>query len=211
MTARKQRTQSERNTATRHAIVSAGIKIIATEGTNALRIAKVAKLAGVTTGAIQHQYGNREALLQAIFTEVLGRFNSLALPVNSDLDLPARFEHLKELIATRGTAKLYGILADIMIGARAEPKLRKLVQKAIKQQIDIFERWWLVLTADSDIPPKRRLEIGYALRGTLYGYAIESYYRDNGVEYFQEMATHMIEMGLRTLLDESQNQGKAPY
>jgi len=56
---------------TRRAIIDATQRIISETGTTGVRVARVARAAGVTTGAIYGQFGSREGLLAAAQTEFM--------------------------------------------------------------------------------------------------------------------------------------------
>lgn len=64
------RTQAERSEATRTALLVAGRRLFATEGyAGAGREAIVAE-AGVTRGALQHHFGDKRALFEAVYEDV---------------------------------------------------------------------------------------------------------------------------------------------
>ncbi len=64
-------TQSERTQATRAALVSAGRALFAERGYAAVSVAEIVKRAGVTTGALYHQFGGKAELFAAAYAEVL--------------------------------------------------------------------------------------------------------------------------------------------
>lgn len=59
------RTQEERREATRDALLSAAVALIADGGIEAATLADVAERAGVTKGALVHHFDNKETLLDA--------------------------------------------------------------------------------------------------------------------------------------------------
>jgi AcrR family transcriptional regulator len=63
---RIRRTQEERSAATRRKVVEAAIDCIAEEGFRRATTTRVARRAGVTWGAIQHQFGDKDAILRAV-------------------------------------------------------------------------------------------------------------------------------------------------
>jgi AcrR family transcriptional regulator len=64
-------TQSERNQATRSALVEAGRALFAEHGYAEVSVNEIAARAGVTTGALYHQYASKEALFEAIYSELV--------------------------------------------------------------------------------------------------------------------------------------------
>jgi AcrR family transcriptional regulator len=63
---RGRRTQEERSATTRRKVIDAAIECIAEEGFRRATTTRVARRAGVTWGAIQHQFGDKETILRAV-------------------------------------------------------------------------------------------------------------------------------------------------
>ncbi len=66
-------TQDERNQATRRALLDAARELFAQHGYTEVSVQSVAKRAGVTTGALYHQFGSKEALFTAVYDELVQR------------------------------------------------------------------------------------------------------------------------------------------
>ena len=64
--ARKRRTQEERSTETRDKIVRGAAKCIVEHGYKAATMKAIAEAAGVTWGAIQHHFGDKESILKGV-------------------------------------------------------------------------------------------------------------------------------------------------
>lgn len=64
-------TQSERNQSTRGALIGAARALFAERGYAEVPVADIAKSAGVTTGALYHQFGSKEALFEAVYAELV--------------------------------------------------------------------------------------------------------------------------------------------
>jgi AcrR family transcriptional regulator len=64
-------TQSERSQATRNALIDAGQQLFAERGYSAVSVGELAELAGVTTGALYHQFDNKEGLFKAVYSAVV--------------------------------------------------------------------------------------------------------------------------------------------
>lgn len=63
---RRRYTQAERSSGTREKAIQAVIRCIAEEGLSNASAARIAERAGMTWGAIVHQFGNKESLLLAV-------------------------------------------------------------------------------------------------------------------------------------------------
>ena len=62
----KRRTQEERSASTRDKVISAAIDCIVEEGLHSTTAARIAARAGVTWGAIVHQFGDKDSVLFAV-------------------------------------------------------------------------------------------------------------------------------------------------
>lgn len=69
---RRRRTQAERSADTREKVIQAVIQCIAEEGLVNTSAARIAERAGVTWGAIAHQFGDKESLLLAVVERNIG-------------------------------------------------------------------------------------------------------------------------------------------
>ncbi|GII01763.1 TetR/AcrR family transcriptional regulator [Planobispora takensis] len=64
------RTQEDRTRATRAALLAAARSLFAEKGYAAVPAEEIVTAAGVTRGALQHQFGDKRALFQAVFEEL---------------------------------------------------------------------------------------------------------------------------------------------
>jgi len=69
----KMPTQAERNQSTREALLDAGRELFAERGYGDVSVQSVAGRAGVTTGALYHQFGSKQALFTAVYGELVER------------------------------------------------------------------------------------------------------------------------------------------
>jgi AcrR family transcriptional regulator len=108
------RTQSERSAATRGALLSAARRLWGERGYAAVSTPEIAEAAGVTRGAMYHQYANKTdlflAVLETIETEVIGRLIA---------DVTAA--------GPRSPAETLHLTADAWLRVAVEPEVRQLV------------------------------------------------------------------------------------
>lgn len=72
--ARRRRTQAERSAETRARVVWAATECIGELGYAGATMARIADRAGVTWGAMQHQFGDKDAIIDAVIDRTLGEF-----------------------------------------------------------------------------------------------------------------------------------------
>ena len=93
------RPASARSEATRKRVVEAAIACIAEEGFQASNLSRIARYAGMTTGAIQHQFADKAALLAEVvergFEQMIDR---LARMPGGEDPLAARVSKLVEAL-----------------------------------------------------------------------------------------------------------------
>jgi AcrR family transcriptional regulator len=110
----QRRTQSERSAATQQALQTAARRLWGERGYAAVSTPEIARAAGVTRGAMYHQYSDKEklfvAVIEAVEAEVIER---LALAVGA--------------AQPKTPAEALRIAADAWIEIASEPEVRQLV------------------------------------------------------------------------------------
>jgi AcrR family transcriptional regulator len=108
------RTQKERSAATQEAVLSAARRLWGQRGYAAVSTPEIAQAAGVTRGAMYHQYANKTelflAVIEALETEVIGRL--IADVTAAKPSTPAETLH---------------ITADAWLQIAVEPDIRQLM------------------------------------------------------------------------------------
>jgi len=127
MKSEPRRTQAERTAATRARLLAAGRKLFATDGFATVSTQAIVDAAGVTRGALYHQFGDKAGLFAAVYEEV-------------ERDLVAA-------IVTRiGAAAPESQLEAMRIGARlfleecSSPKVQRIVLVDAPSVLG-WERW----------------------------------------------------------------------
>jgi len=84
------RTQAERTEATREALIAAARRLFTERGYEDVGTAEVVRAAGVTRGALYHHFGDKAALLDAVYARIEAESTERVARVvlGSDLDSP---------------------------------------------------------------------------------------------------------------------------
>ncbi|MDQ3469225.1 MAG: TetR/AcrR family transcriptional regulator, partial [Actinomycetota bacterium] len=112
MTAR--RTQADRSSATRHALVVAARELFSTAGFDEVGTERIAAAAGVTRGALYHQFADKTELFAAVFEIV-------------EIEITA---HLVDVLARAPAGDAAAVLvagADAWLDACADPAVQRIV------------------------------------------------------------------------------------
>src|SRR5215510_3400488 len=92
MSAPVRRTQAERTAETRRRILDAVVESIAEVGFQRTTASEIAKRAGVTWGAVQHHFGAKGGILEAVLEDTFERFEETLGDVSPELPLARRVE-----------------------------------------------------------------------------------------------------------------------
>jgi len=71
------RTQTERRQSTRRDIIASALRLLEQKGYQETSLQEIARGAGVTLGAVQHHFGNRQALMEQLVDEVMAPLAAL--------------------------------------------------------------------------------------------------------------------------------------
>src|SRR5262249_56876784 len=87
---RGRRTQAERTAATRERILAAVVASIAEQGFQRTTASEIARRAGVTWGAVQHHFGAKEGILDAVLEDSVARLAERTAGIPADAPLAER-------------------------------------------------------------------------------------------------------------------------
>jgi AcrR family transcriptional regulator len=109
----KRRTQAERSTATRGALVAAARRLFAERGYAAVGTPEVAAAAGVTRGALYHQFSDKADLFLAVYEQV-------------EQEVTERIGELVVAAGARDPLEALTAGADAFLEACAEPEINRI-------------------------------------------------------------------------------------
>jgi AcrR family transcriptional regulator len=168
------RTASGRSEATRRRVVDAAVACIAAEGFQASNLSRIARYAGMTTGAIQHQFGDKSTLLAEVvergYEQMVDR---IARMPGGEEPLAARVSRLiaalwsgYDAASTRaGLEILFAMRGDAAFHARSIAFLA-----AMHQRVD---RLWMGTFWDAPCARAGHIEAQRTVFATLNGLALE--------------------------------------
>lgn len=170
---------TRRGSDTHSKVINAGIRCISENGFHSASTNKIAKEADVTWGVLQHQFGDKARLLEAIleycFEQQMGKI-SLSTSISQPLD--ARIDALLEAIWENQQTDSALVLWEILYGVRRDPELSERFQPTLQKLRDLYDQQWQLLFSDIAISPElmaavKELTFG-ALRGLSYELSIRS-------------------------------------
>jgi AcrR family transcriptional regulator len=108
------RTQAERSAATQQALITAARRLWGERGYAEVSTPEIAEAAGVTRGAMYHQYADKAALFRAVIEAM-------------DEEIIERLEALVAAAQPQTPADTMHAMADAWLGIAVEPEVRQLM------------------------------------------------------------------------------------
>lgn len=168
------RPTTKRGSATYHKVISAGIQCICEAGFHNASTNKIAKAAGVTWGTLQHQFGDKARLLEAIlefcFDEQMQQI-SLAMPTGQSLE--RRVDAFIEAVWRNQQTNSSRALQEILLGVQGDPELRERFSPTLLKLRNLYDDQWQEFFADVDLPKQRMEAVKELTFCTLRGLAAD--------------------------------------
>ncbi len=157
---RLRRTQAERSEATRSQLIDATISVLLEKGYRRCTVTEICRSAGVTTGALQHHYGSKSALLTSVIKELFPPFQPL-LP--EEISVAGSFRRRCDAVVDAYwriySDPRYPAVWEIIIGSRSDPDAHALVRKFQRQTTEAGDRMIGSLFADSGLSRRELAEL----------------------------------------------------
>lgn len=168
------RRQSQRSNETRSRVIDAAVACVAEEGFRSTNLARIAQRAGVTTGAIQHHFGDKASVLAALversFEDLVG--DVARLPAEGQ-PLADRVASFIEVLWAHYLAPESRASIEVLIQMRGEEEFRRRSLPYLERIRGAIDRMWMGLFWDAEVPRERHVEGQRLLFTTLNGLAVE--------------------------------------
>ena len=168
---RERRSHAERTAETRAKIIDAVVESIADVGFQRTTAQEITRRAGVTWGAVQHHFGDKDALLVAVLEESFNRFAERLDDVSlANTDLAARAELFVDRAWAHFRGRHYRSTFEILLnhlgrtGVTAGDDWRARMTRA-------WDGVWSRIFADSPLPRVRSLALQHFTVSALSGLA----------------------------------------
>jgi AcrR family transcriptional regulator len=170
---RRRRTQEERTVETRGKLIRAAIESICELGYAHATTTVIAERAGLSRGALQHQFGTRLDLLVAVIDYLSDEMLRLTegLPA-SGLTLSERIDAILKKYWEIYAGSIFMAVLHVFIGARSEPGVYKHLRNHMADIYRVNDRVWHAAFSDVDMPPKRLAAARKVVLANLRGLAV---------------------------------------
>lgn len=185
--ARRRRTQHERSEETRTKLLEAAVDCIGDLGYASTTTTTIALRAGVSRGALQHQFRSRSDLLVALI-EYIGR------QISAEVDSVPVGAPVGERVAicVRSywrvyTSKAFVAATQILFGAKDDAVLFGRVLAVMQTLEAAHDRHWQRIFADVGAPPARVAAARHVALGALRGLAFRQQFQPGDAAWSDEL------------------------
>lgn len=177
---RKRRPQAERSAETRTKLIDAAITCLNTTGYSATTVSAVADAAGVSRGAMTHQFPAKTDLMLAVVESVFDQDSDFYTRSIASMD-PVRFLiELPEMMWGEMSRPGGIAVIEIMLASRSDPLLAKRLRELQRGIDDRAHRWSAERIRAAGIVPHPDAEaIHEVYVAAVRGLAIEATFMDN--------------------------------
>ncbi len=151
--ARGRRTQAERTAATRERILEAVVESIGEVGFGRTTANEIARRAGVTWGAVQHHFGAKEGILQAVLEDSFDRFARLLEDIPAEGSLEERVALFVDRAWVHFSSPHYRSTLEILL--HLSPATKGEGSDWQGSMGEALNRIWKRLFADAALSPRR--------------------------------------------------------
>jgi AcrR family transcriptional regulator len=174
MTAVAPEAQPARGGATRTRVLDAAVACIAREGFPASNLSRIARQAGMTTGAIQHQFGDKASLLAEVvergYEQMVDRL--ARLPAGEE-PLAGRVARLVEALWSGYDAASTRASLEILFAMRGDAAFHQRSMAFLAAMHRRIDRLWMGTFWDAPCGRAGHIEAQRAVFATLNGLAVE--------------------------------------
>jgi AcrR family transcriptional regulator len=168
------RSAPARSEATRQRVLDAAVACLAREGFQASNLARIARQAGMTTGAIQHQFGDKASLLAEVversYEQMVDRL--ARLPAGEE-PLAARVARLVEALWSGYDAASTRASLEILFAMRGDAAFRERSLAFLAAMHQRIDRLWMGTFWDAPCGRAGHIEAQRTVFATLNGLAVE--------------------------------------
>jgi AcrR family transcriptional regulator len=169
----RRRTQAERSETTQRRIIESALRLLQKVGFQQTTLQDIARGAKVTLGALQHQFGSRQVLMECVVDEVMAPFGDVggAWPQDAvQLPLEKRAREFVRLAWERVYAPPSYVAAwSLFFGCKTTPALFKRIDEHRKKHDPLFFAHFVAVfpeVAKHEVQPEQFAAVVFAaLRG----------------------------------------------
>lgn len=170
--ARRRRSQAERSAETRAKLIEAAIGLIGERGYGPVTTGQIAAAAGVSRGALQHQFKSRTDLIAAVNDRLTRAMLALGRnPTAAARPLPERIDAVIRHYLSVYSSPTYLAILNLSLGVR-DASMRRQMRRYVANIYRKSDAPWLDLFADTGLAKPQLVHLRRMALATLRGLAI---------------------------------------
>lgn len=176
-------------------VVQAGIECIAELGFHAASTNKIAARAGVTWGTLQHQFGDKVTLLEAILDAAYkNQVAAIFGATTADTPLRQRITAVIDAFWHEQNSPASIALTDIIRSVMADPEYRERFMPQLQRLRDSYNKQWNLLFADVNLSKEMFEATKQLAFATIRGLALDIRVRtsDRGILAAKQLLSSML-------------------
>lgn len=178
------RTHAERSSQTRAAVIEATIRCLADSGYKHTTVTRIAELSGVSWGGIQHQFGTKASIIQAVLDHTLDEFVVATQNISApDDELETRVRVLVEGAWRLVNRPAFLAFLEIVLSHRHVPHRENPAARYTTRVWRVLVAVWDHLFASFDFDEDQTQTARRTTFTTLTGMAIESIIRTDSPDF----------------------------
>lgn len=213
---RERRSQEERSSTTRAEIVRAAIDCLNEYGYRGATTPVIVERAGLTRGALNHHFGDRNELMLAVCDFAHDeRLSFLQFAAKKSDPLEKRIRMLATATWSVRRMPSQRAYLEILVAAKAEPDFLKAVQLRFQRFDHDSEKVWLGAFLDTNVPDELiiglRDQLFYAVSGMLLcsPFMLDDGYFEQQIELYCEAAILRLQAPARSTRVAARRRSKA--
>jgi len=169
---RKRRSQDERTADTRRRLFDATVSLVSEIGYAQTSTSKIVTRAGVSRGALQHHFAEKNDLMCAAVEDVLERY-AAGVSRHSDPGKSIR-ERVQEAVHASwewSSSNEYVAVIEILSSNRSDPVMTQRLQHSFNICSRIFDNMWISMFTDFRVSEDKLSLLRGMVASTLFGYS----------------------------------------
>lgn len=174
---RLRRTQKERREETSARLVEAAIECLLEQGYAGAGVKEICVRAGVTTGAIQHNFGSKQGLMIAVVRKMFKGFDEGIELLGADrTTLDERIDNIFEHYWMVYASDQYYAVCEVLLAVRRDPELLRLNRKIREDWLRAMGKFLEVEFPEVDLDVEQKRALVLDMIDYLRGFCIRRIY-----------------------------------
>lgn len=173
---------TKRGAATYQRVIEAGMALISEKGFHAASTNKIAQAAGVTWGTLQHQFGDKARLLEAILEySFKQQMEQITHAGSLQQSLTQRVDDIIEAIWLNQQTLANRVMLEILFAVQSDPELSRRFHPTLEKLRDFYNKQWGLMFSDVSIDQQQMEAIKELTFASLHGLARDVQVRSSDV------------------------------